>query len=369
MLRRGSHGVAILCEGCWSCGAALIALVALGCTESHAAGDAAHGLDAGTGVRVDARVDDAAAAIDARTDCGVARPCGCVDEDGDGHGAPECGGDDCDDTRADLSPARGACMTAVERAACDDGMVTREPCPLDAPHCDARTGACAATACGDGVLHGGEECDDGNGLEGDGCSPDCRYEPCLRNADCPAHLPSCSDRREDGHTYCRSELLDGSPMGTRCLADSECASGWCHEEMRRCTVRCLDTGDCEGMAHWCTSGTRWDDEEELFCAFGCFRPPDCDEGTACTRTYHRDGYLVTRCRYQMGSWGLGEGCALPNHCETNTCWLREGCTHFCLSDEDCEDADLSSCVELYVDLPDRPEHWVHLREYMCSRPR
>ena len=37
--------------------------------------------------------------------------------------------------------------------------------------------------CGDYAMVGGEECDDGNLLENDGCSPTCVYEPyffCLR---------------------------------------------------------------------------------------------------------------------------------------------------------------------------------------------
>lgn len=38
------------------------------------------------------------------------------------------------------------------------------------------TGDRMAALCGDGALEGGEECDDGNGINGDGCSADCRNE-------------------------------------------------------------------------------------------------------------------------------------------------------------------------------------------------
>lgn len=31
--------------------------------------------------------------------------------------------------------------------------------------------------CGDGVINGGEQCDDGNNVEGDGCEPDCSWTP------------------------------------------------------------------------------------------------------------------------------------------------------------------------------------------------
>jgi cysteine-rich repeat protein len=51
---------------------------------------------------------------------------------------------------------------------------------------DGAHGGCAADCtlvgrCGDGVLHAcsGEECDDGNHLNGDGCSPVCTRERTL----------------------------------------------------------------------------------------------------------------------------------------------------------------------------------------------
>jgi cysteine-rich repeat protein len=34
-----------------------------------------------------------------------------------------------------------------------------------------------APLCGDKVLESGEQCDDGNGTSGDGCSASCRVEP------------------------------------------------------------------------------------------------------------------------------------------------------------------------------------------------
>ena len=41
--------------------------------------------------------------------------------------------------------------------------------------------------CGNGVLEGAEECDDGNAVDGDGCSSTCQIEaPCAVDADCPA---------------------------------------------------------------------------------------------------------------------------------------------------------------------------------------
>jgi cysteine-rich repeat protein len=44
-------------------------------------------------------------------------------------------------------------------------------------------GRCLSTTCGDGAVTEGEECDDSNLVEGDGCSADCQYD-CEKDADC-----------------------------------------------------------------------------------------------------------------------------------------------------------------------------------------
>jgi uncharacterized repeat protein (TIGR01451 family) len=52
---------------------------------------------------------------------------------------------------------------------CDDGN------NVDGDGCSAN---CTLEYCGDGVLDPGEECDDGNNVDGDGCSADCKVEYC-----------------------------------------------------------------------------------------------------------------------------------------------------------------------------------------------
>ena len=51
---------------------------------------------------------------------------------------------------------------------CDDGNV------VDGDGCDAN---CTATGCGNGIVTAGEECDDGNLDDGDGCSSSCQVQP------------------------------------------------------------------------------------------------------------------------------------------------------------------------------------------------
>ena len=52
---------------------------------------------------------------------------------------------------------------------CDDGNV------LDNDGCDSN---CTLTACGNGIITDGEACDDGNEEDGDGCDSNCRPSGC-----------------------------------------------------------------------------------------------------------------------------------------------------------------------------------------------
>ncbi|MBZ5709710.1 DUF4215 domain-containing protein [Nannocystis pusilla] len=90
---------------------------------------------------------------------------------GDGHVGP---GESCDDGNASSTDA---CLATCVPAACGDGFVHQgvEQCDLGAGNgpgaaCKAN---CTANVCGDGEEGPGEECDDGNLVDGDGCSSTC----------------------------------------------------------------------------------------------------------------------------------------------------------------------------------------------------
>jgi fibro-slime domain-containing protein len=61
---------------------------------------------------------------------------------------------------------------------------------------------CTTTVCGNGKVEGSEQCDDGNTVTGDGCSPFCRLEP-----KCPATGGGCSSLCGDG-LLLPADLLD-----------------------------------------------------------------------------------------------------------------------------------------------------------------
>ena len=61
---------------------------------------------------------------------------------------------------------------------------------------------CTTTVCGNGKIEGSEQCDDGNTVTGDGCSPFCRLEPT-----CPLTGGGCSSLCGDG-LLLPADLLD-----------------------------------------------------------------------------------------------------------------------------------------------------------------
>lgn len=75
-------------------------------------------------------------------------------------------GEDCDSCPEDCCPSNAPpCGDSV----CETGE-TCSSCHFD---------CCDTGACGDGLLDGGEECDDGNDIDGDGCSASCMFEATL----------------------------------------------------------------------------------------------------------------------------------------------------------------------------------------------
>jgi cysteine-rich repeat protein len=134
----------------------------------------------GDGVRQapEEHCDDAAANSDVapdacRTDCQLAR-CG--------DGVTDTG-EQCDDgSRASCDGCSARCTVEVGFA-CGDGVrlfACGEHCDDGAANSDVAPDACRTTCrparCGDAVVDGGEECDDGNTRNCDGCSFQCRIE-------------------------------------------------------------------------------------------------------------------------------------------------------------------------------------------------
>jgi cysteine-rich repeat protein len=77
--------------------------------------------------------------------------------------------------------ATGVCVAnACPPSRCGDGCVdprTGETCdPPNTATCDANCHTIAAAVCGNGILETGEQCDDGNVINLDGCNSTCKFE-------------------------------------------------------------------------------------------------------------------------------------------------------------------------------------------------
>ncbi|MCB9620862.1 MAG: hypothetical protein H6724_15595 [Sandaracinus sp.] len=275
-----------------------------------------------------------------------------------------CGGRDCDDDDPLVSDTRTYCAdpTTVRRCAPED--VVDAPC-LDV--CDARTGACVAEACGDGVLHEGEECDDGNDVVGDTCDPDCRpRETCESSRDCPAARPLCSGRRDDGTFYCVARIA-GAALGSTCSVDADCESSFCDPRQLLCTSACSEHDDCDfmGQQHWCGRGVRdpmryeGTDFVPPVCHRGCQTSSVCASGRICRLLIggSEPGIVVSHCDSPPGTRPIGGSCNGGEvfACEDNCHLPSFRCTSLCNSDERCPST--SPCRPIFPSFGSFPEWW------------
>ncbi len=131
-----------------------------------------------------------------------------------------------DDAGSD-APADGA-TDAIEEAAPDavpDAAVDPAADPADDAVPDGTTGEC-----GDGSVDGGEDCDDGNDVDGDGCDSDCTWT-CERNWEC-ADEDFCTSDVCDMYTHtCVREAIDCADVDECTIDGCDPASGCTHERL------------------------------------------------------------------------------------------------------------------------------------------
>lgn len=250
--------------------------------------DAGGGRDAGDVNEFDGGGMDGSVAIiscvgmEDGTMCGGGRVCieeACeISECGDGVVDPALG-EECDDEN-DV-PGDGCendCdLTCEDASDCDDGRpcngeetcgddhVCVEGTPLPrGESCEQPSGAegvcrdadCVPAACGNMVEDDGEECDDGNTTDGDGCNSDCTYS-CENDADCDdgSVCTGTETCNVETHVCVAGTLLecdDGSPCtSNQCddvmgcvypLIDMD-GDGYASQELGACGTDCNDNRD------------------------------------------------------------------------------------------------------------------------------
>jgi cysteine-rich repeat protein len=111
------------------------------------------------------------------------------------------------------------------------------------------------TTCGDGVVAGPEEvCDDGNVINGDGCSSICSEEP---GFDCVGSPSACAPVCGDGVVAGAEQCDDANvAAGDGCSSSCSVEIGYdCTGSPSVCTPVCLDNGATCGVGADCCSLT------------------------------------------------------------------------------------------------------------------
>jgi cysteine-rich repeat protein len=150
---------------------------------------------------------------------------------------------------------------------CDDGN------DVDGDGCDSR---CQSDLCGDGVVDPDEDCDDGNDDVGDGCDG-CRRGTCGDSILQPGER--CEDANLDGgdgcDAFCAPEFLRCDPAIVPFL---QCADGNL-ESGDGCSATCLQEFCGDGIVQP-TRGERCDDQAPGASAIGCLgcQIPVCGNG-------------------------------------------------------------------------------------------
>ena len=123
----------------------------------------------------------------------------------------------------------------------------------------ALTESAYAVHCGDGILDipAGEQCDDGNTVDGDGCSANCTVEPM-----CGDGIVNAGEACDDGNN------MNGDGCSANCTIEAYCGDGTLNEG-----EQCDDGNnvDFDGCSSNCTI--------EPYCGDGTLDPGEqCDDG-------------------------------------------------------------------------------------------
>ena len=130
---------------------------------------------------------------------------------------------------------------------CGDGTVNAgEQCDdgnhVDGDGCSATCHTEVPPSCGDGTLDAGEQCDDGNHVDGDGCSATCHTEG---QSTCGNSIVEAGEVCDDGNTTgadgCSADCTFGCQLGDGCFDAAACI----------CSALCEGSGACGTMTKNC----------------------------------------------------------------------------------------------------------------------
>ena len=252
---------------------------------------------------------------------------GATVDDGGGDGGPICGNgtldglEECDNGAGNSDFEPDACRTDCTLARCGDQVLdSGEECDDGRYNSDVRTDACRLDCiqpwCGDGVLDlaAGESCEDGNSVDGDGCSSTCRAEYCTNG------LGESGEVCDDGNGAA------GDGCAPDCLSDETCGNG----RPDFATGETCDCGtDALALPAGCTaingdvSGSCNASCQSLFCGNSVIDGLEvCDDGNnAAGDGCSPDCLSDETCGNGRPDFGVGEHC----DCGTDPGALPAGC--------------------------------------------
>jgi cysteine-rich repeat protein len=235
---------------------------------------------------------------DCRTNCKI-NVCGdgVVDATGITHH------EDCDPPGVSLPTA--TCNIDCSTARCGDGKVnplnTAAPATAAGEQCDDGNTVngdgcdnnCTISGCGNGIQDPGEECDDGNTSNGDGCDNNCKLTACGNG------IKTGTEECDDGNTQ------NGDGCSSTCVVEF-CGDGVTNDVNEQCDtggISATCNGDCT-VAH-CGDGKI----NALFTPPGAPGPEQCDDGN----NNNNDG-CSSKCQFEFCGDGVKNN--IVEQCDT-----------------------------------------------------
>ena len=190
-----------------------------------------------------------------------------------------------DNIMFNLEPEGTVCGDGTTQSGeqCDDGNL------IDGDGCNAN---CRIEVCGDGTMQAVEECDDGNLIDGDGCDSSCRIEQCSGCPVCGDGEVQCIEQCDDGNlingdgcdTNCRIEVCGNGILqaGEQCddgngtngdFCDSNCKYEVCGNGIAQSGEQCDDGNRVNGDG--CDSNCRDENRNQPPVCSQAYASPNC----------------------------------------------------------------------------------------------
>ena len=171
--------------------------------------------------------------------------------------------------------------------------------------------------CGDGILSGSEECDDGNQNSGDGCSATCTVEPAYMDP-CDGLDNDGDGEVDEGHVPTTCGVTGGDCVAgmTACVAGSVTCVGEVGPTAEVCDGR---DNDCDAIIDENASPTCSTPNATAACVFGLCMIGNCNAGWG-----DCDGDSVNGCEADLASslnhcGSCGTECPMPLMCISGEC--------------------------------------------------